>query len=114
VGNSIDKETLETLSANIGGADNLRRIVVMYTGKLPAEIENLRSALHQGDFQAVREGAHRLKSSSGQLGAARLSVMLAGLEESAGEADPAVSDRILGEVEIEADLVGQELEAIST
>lgn len=110
---SIEIETLNSLAGQMGGREALGRIIGMYTGKLPSEIDELRSALESGDMDGLQAGAHRLKSSSGQLGARRLGVMLAGLEVSSREKDAEAAGRILAEVTTEADRVRSELESIS-
>jgi HPt (histidine-containing phosphotransfer) domain-containing protein len=110
---SIEKETLESLATQMGGEQALGRIIAMYTGKLPAELEQLRSALVDGDLETVQSSAHRLKSSSGQLGARRLSVMLGGLEQAGRDGDAAGASRILPEVIAEAKQASQELQNLS-
>lgn len=110
---SIETESLEALASQMGSREALGRIIGMYAGKLPGEIESLRVSLAEGDLEAVESTAHRLKSSSGQLGAGKLAVMLSGLELSARDGDADASGRILAEVEIEAVKVVGELEAFS-
>lgn len=106
---SIEQETLRSLAAQMGGQEALGRIIDMYTGKLPSEVDGLRESLDCGDLESLESAAHRLKSSSGQLGARRLQVMLTGLELTAGEGDAEAAGRILAEVETEADEVKVEL-----
>lgn len=81
----------------------------MYAGKLPGEIDELKSGLEAGDLEAVQASAHRLKSSSGQLGAETLAVLLAGLEQAAREKDQESTVRILEEVKAEAAQVQRDL-----
>lgn len=111
---SIEIETLNSLADQMGSREALGRIVAMYTGKLPSEIDDLRSALDSGDLEGLQSAAHRLKSSSGQLGAGRLAVMLAGLEAVARDGDAEAAARILGEVTAEADLVRSELASVGS
>lgn len=110
---SIEKEDLETLAAQIGSQEALDRIIAMYMSKLPAELEGLRTSLDAGDLRAVRSSADRLKSSSGQLGASRLAVMLAGLEHAGRQEDAEAASRILAEVTIEAESARAELGALT-
>ncbi|MCB0861828.1 MAG: Hpt domain-containing protein [Solirubrobacterales bacterium] len=110
---SIENETLEDLATQMGGREALGRIINMYTGKLPAEMDALGASFEAGDLDDVRTSAHRLKSSSGQLGARRLQVMLAGLESAAGEGDVEATGRILKEVSAEAELTRAELNELS-
>ena len=109
---SIDQSTLDALAGQMGGTEALGRIIGMYAGKLPGEVEELRSALDADDLETVGSTAHRLKSSSGQLGAKRLAVMLAGLEQAGREGDPEAAGRLFAEVQVEAELVWTELEAL--
>ncbi len=111
---SIDKPTIETLTRQMGGSETVGKIVHMYVEKLPTEIETLQSELTAGDLEAVQASAHRLKSSSGQLGAKRLAVMLAGLEGAGREGDADAAGRILNEVALEAGKVRAELDEIGS
>ena len=110
---SIEKETLESLAAQMGGGDALTRVIAMYTSKLPGEIEALRTAFMAGDLGTVQSSAHRLKSSSGQLGAVRLATMLAELEAAGRDGDADQAGRLLARVESEAGHVQRELESFS-
>jgi HPt (histidine-containing phosphotransfer) domain-containing protein len=110
---SIEKDALRSLATQMGGDEPLGRIIAMYTGKLPGELDQLRSAVDAGDLETVQSSAHRLKSSSGQLGARRLSVMLAGLEHAGRDGDATGASRILAEVEAEASQATQELKNLS-
>lgn len=110
---SIEKETLDSLAEQMGGEEALGRIIAMYTHKLPDEMSGLRDAFESGDLESVQSSAHRLKSSSGQLGAKRLSVMLAGLETVSREGDGEAAARILDQVVVEAEAARLELLALS-
>lgn len=110
---SIETRSLEELASQMGGREALGKIIQMYTGKLPDEIESLRQSLADGDLDGVESTAHRLKSSSGQLGAQNLAVMLAGLELSGRDGDAYAAGRILAEVSVEAERVDRELKAFS-
>jgi HPt (histidine-containing phosphotransfer) domain-containing protein len=110
---SIERENLDLLADQMGGQETLGRIVHMFADKLPAEIADLRGSLDAGDLDGVQSAAHRLKSSSGQLAARRLSVMLAGLELAASEGDADAAARILTEVTTEAGMVRSELDSLN-
>ncbi len=110
---SIEETTLDQVAAQMGGKEVLGRIVGMYTGKLPTEVEGLRAALDSGDLETVQADAHRLKSSSGQLGASRLAALLADLEEAGRDRDADSAGRIMAEVTIEAERVRADLEAFA-
>jgi HPt (histidine-containing phosphotransfer) domain-containing protein len=110
---AIEEETLRTLATQMGGQEALGQIIALFAGKLPTEIDGLKASLESGDLGELGASAHRLKSSSGQLGARRLQVMLAGLEQAAGEGDAEAAARILAEVSTEAEMARTELEGLS-
>lgn len=110
---SIDRSKLDSLAAQMGGTESLSRILGLYGEKLPREVEELLSAHRADDLAALQAQAHRLKSSSAQLGATRLGVLLAGLEQSARDGDAEAGGRILAEVASEAASVGREIEELS-
>ncbi len=55
-------ELLSTFEGDAGFVDDL---VVMFLGRCPALIEEIRSAFHAGDAGAVTRAAHSLKGSIG-------------------------------------------------
>jgi CheY-like chemotaxis protein/two-component sensor histidine kinase len=67
----LDEETLEELYAVIGA--DAARIVTVYLEDAPQLIAQLEQAAFGPDFDALREAAHSLKSSSANLGAMALS-----------------------------------------
>ena len=84
---SLDQEALDRLGRDMGGEEAVARIITMYVGKLPGESESLHAHAESGDLEALRENAHRLKSSTAMLGATRLAGLLAEIEASAKAGD---------------------------
>jgi CheY-like chemotaxis protein/HPt (histidine-containing phosphotransfer) domain-containing protein len=88
---TIDPGALEKLRAlqRPGQQDILAKIVAAYLHDSPTTISAIRHAVMQRDFQPLFQGAHRLKSSSAFLGAARLVELCARLETigAAGQGD---------------------------
>ena len=99
---SIERESLDSLASQMGGGEALKRIIGMYVDKLPGEVESLREALETGDLERLKASAHRLKSSSGQLGAKRLADLLAELERQSGEQDRQAAAASVAGIETEA------------
>lgn len=109
---SIEQESLDELARQMGGRDALVQVIGMYTAKLPGELEGFRSALQSGDLEAVRTSAHRLKSSSAQLGAKPMAALLADLETAGKQGDADAARRLLDQVETEAVNVMAAMKAI--
>jgi HPt (histidine-containing phosphotransfer) domain-containing protein len=109
---SIDKNAIDQLAADMGGRDAVVRITSMYAGKLPGEVETLTEAVSDGDLGRVQSNAHRLKSSTAMLGAVRLAGLFASLEQAGKKDDLDDSSRLLVEVAAEAELVRAELSAL--
>ncbi|QDQ74797.1 response regulator [Pseudoluteimonas lycopersici] len=68
---TIDDEVLEELRAVLGG--ELDRLIRVFLDDAPRQIAALEEAAVAPDFEALREHAHSLKSSSANLGAMQLS-----------------------------------------
>jgi histidine phosphotransfer protein HptB len=61
----------------------LARLVRSFTGKTPPAVVQLAEALHAGAAEDVRERAHALKGSAGNVGALALAGIFADLEQQA-------------------------------
>jgi CheY-like chemotaxis protein len=68
----IDRDALENLR-ELGGPELLSELVEMFTHDAHTGLTALRKALEWDDADSVRQLAHSLKGSSGNLGAARVS-----------------------------------------
>jgi HPt (histidine-containing phosphotransfer) domain-containing protein len=69
----------------VPGRDSLGEVIRTYLATAPDQIEKLRDGLRRGDRVAVAKVAHALSSSSGNVGAAKLSARLKELERWARE-----------------------------
>jgi PAS domain S-box-containing protein len=87
---AVDARALEELR-QLGGEDGddmSGELIALYLRDAPALLAAMRAAAAAGDAPALRQAAHGLKSSSGYLGARRLSQMCAELERQAREGAP--------------------------
>lgn len=86
------------------------RLVELYLQNTPEYFATLTNALNSGDIPNVELTAHTMKSSCANLGALKLSALLAKLEAEAREtAHVDTMNRMLVEVQVESDLVIQEM-----
>jgi PAS domain S-box-containing protein len=79
---TLDPEALLELRSleEPGGPDIFGELVQLYLDDLPDRLEGIRTSLEARDADALRREAHRLKGSSQQMGAARLSALCLELE----------------------------------
>jgi len=80
---SIDTASLDNIRQlkGVGGDKMVRRVVDLYLSSSSVLIEDLRVGLMEDDAEAVRQGAHALKSSSQNVGACALASLGQTLEE---------------------------------
>lgn len=76
----IDSVALEALR-DLGGDEFVAEMVETFLADAPKRVASIRTAVDQDDLQAARRVAHSLKSSSGQLGAARMETICIGIEQ---------------------------------
>ncbi|MBX3702642.1 MAG: PAS domain S-box protein [Steroidobacteraceae bacterium] len=100
--------------ASLVGSDfvAINRILGVFRDTLPAVSTELRDACRSGDADAVRNAAHRLKSSARSVGALRLGQVCAELERAARAGDVGRFDGLLAEFDTEAAAVASALEAL--
>jgi HPt (histidine-containing phosphotransfer) domain-containing protein len=93
----IDLSVLETIRSfrREGRPDPLRHIVNLFVEHSRQLVERMKDALAQGDGGVVRETAHSLKSSSGNVGAVNLSSLCKEMEQAGKEANIDLARRIL-------------------
>jgi len=65
----------------VGGDEMVRKVVDLYLSNSSMLVEDLHTGLAQGNAEAVRQGAHALKSSSQNVGACGLATLSQKLEE---------------------------------
>ena len=96
----IDPASLDSIRKlqGVGGNKLVRRVVDLYLSSSSALVENLRTGLEQGDPEVVRQGAHALKSSSQNVGAAALVTLGQELEEMGRSGQIVDSERYMVEL----------------
>jgi HPt (histidine-containing phosphotransfer) domain-containing protein len=99
----IDAAVLENIRGlqQAGGPNLLARVVGLYLESSGKQIETLRNGVRNADAEAVHRAAHSLKSSSANVGAARLSGLLKDLEAMARAKDLQMAGETLAEIETE-------------
>lgn len=93
-----------------GEPDLVGELLAAFQEETPALIEGLRAAIHSGDPVKLRQSAHSLKGSSGNLGARALQVLCGDLERMGRNGVLEGATRLLTLVEQEYPRVVQALE----
>ncbi len=91
------------------GEDVLERVVGLYLKETPARLGDLREAFAAGDAEQVKQLAHALKGSSGNVGASRFSALCSDLEEAAQQAALDGAGELFEALEVEYEAVVREL-----
>jgi HPt (histidine-containing phosphotransfer) domain-containing protein len=109
----LDHKTLGSLRAlqRGGNPDLLAQVVQSYCDSAPRLLHTLRAAVSQGDAPAIQRTAHRLKSSSGNVGALTLVALCKDLAALGGANHTASATDILSAIEAEYQAVQDALEA---
>jgi len=81
----LDKDTLRELRDMLG--PGLTLILDQFDGQARGLLQSMEQRAQHGDLQAIRTLAHRLKGSSGSIGARVLAAEAAQLEQIAAEGD---------------------------
>ena len=68
--------------ATMGDDEFLAELIDLFLNDTPAQLEALRNAVGTGDAEGVASAAHRLKGSSGNMGAESLSALCLHVEKS--------------------------------
>jgi PAS domain S-box-containing protein len=86
------------------GQDFLDQLVPIFVGGAPARLDDIVRAVRAGDATALREAAHVLRGSAGNLGGARVATVCGRLEDAAaaGSWDRSAADLLALEVELPA------------
>jgi HPt (histidine-containing phosphotransfer) domain-containing protein len=85
----LDPEALGALRdlASPDQPDFLKQLLTLFVDTAPARIQTIQSAAQAGDHSKVAKEAHSLKSSSANIGAARLSEICQNIEKAARSGD---------------------------
>ncbi len=99
----IDDVVFDRLVADLG-AEHIQGVCRVFLANAATGIDAVAVALAAGDVAEVAHATHRLKSSSGFLGARRLVALCADIEARAGadtlEVTPGLEDLLAGELEL--------------
>jgi CheY-like chemotaxis protein/HPt (histidine-containing phosphotransfer) domain-containing protein len=106
------KQSLDDLPASFGSIDIsgaltrlgnnkelYRRLLLLFHANHAADVQKIRSALQEHDFELARRLAHNMKSLAGTIGADELQVAAKDLEMAIAESNLAANDLRLAEVE---------------
>jgi CheY-like chemotaxis protein len=103
-------EQLRALDSNAGG-DLMRRVVDTFMTSSREIVTNLREALKAKNPEAIASAAHKLKSSSAQVGAVRLSALCKDLEARGREGSMVGAQELFDDLSAELDAVHEWLVA---
>ena len=97
----IDLETLDGVRAiqNPQSPDILAKLLEIYRDNAPELMERLESAIGEACLESIREHAHGLKSSSGNIGARKIFELAAALENMARDGNIDGAGELLEEIE---------------
>lgn len=111
--NPLDPEVVASLVAlgDEGGENILKLLMDIFTGEeAPGCLVRMEDAVQAADAAELAEGAHKLKGSAAQLGAARLRELCATLEGDARDGQLARAAALVAEIRAEVDRVSSALE----
>jgi len=98
---AIDETSLDNIRKlrAVGGEQMVKRVVALYLESSSTLVEDLRLGLSQNDAEAVRQGAHALKSSSQNVGASALATLSQELEKMGRCGELVDTDKYMGELD---------------
>ncbi len=98
---SIDTASLNNIRKlkGVGGDKLVKRVVDLYLSSSSMLVEDLRVGLLQSNAEAVRQGAHALKSSSENVGACALATLSQKLEEMGRSGELLDTEKYKGELD---------------
>jgi CheY-like chemotaxis protein len=95
---SLDEDTVSALEAL--DHDAMANVVSLYFDEAAKQMSNLSSAIDRGEPLAISQAAHRLKGSSGTLGAATVLQIATELEESADQGDLTNAESLFARLDV--------------
>ncbi len=107
----LDRSVLRGIPG-FGSVALLDRLSDLFLGEGRVQLDHLARALGSADAEAVRQAAHRLKSSSGAIGARRVALCAERLEQQARDAALTTGDAQLAELRRELEAAGEALAAL--
>jgi len=94
----IDRTALERIH-KLGGAKLVGQMIDLFLTNAPQRLAAARHGEQQGDFKAIEQAVHSLRSSSGNLGADRLQDLAGRIEELAEKQEGDEIPALLAELE---------------
>ncbi|SDX10303.1 Hpt domain-containing protein [Thiocapsa roseopersicina] len=91
-----------TLASAGGDADLARELLDVLLAGLPAEIEELRACIEEGDWSALAEHAHQVRGATRYCGVPALDEAIEALERTARRGDPVLVSGDFDAVESQA------------
>ena len=112
----VDRSVLTGLLCDLGeaGVTVLDQVLTVFLTDTPVSLNELKQALPAGDFDRMARIAHRLKGSSGQIGAARLAQQALAIETMVSTRDAPGLSRLVAELDAEWAATAHELESWRT
>jgi PAS domain S-box-containing protein len=103
-GDGLDRETINDLrlTSQACGRDLIGEMATLFTRDLPDRLEAIRASLSAADSRAIAACAHRLRSASAAIGAARLAEFCADLENRARSGESSDRAGLFDKIEAEA------------
>ncbi len=108
----VDAEVIERLRS-WGGSDLVGKMIRLFLDNTPEKIERIRAGITEGALDEAERGAHSLKSSAGNLGAALLTALAHDVERSAAHGDVESLASLLPRILETYDRTRTELEAVT-
>jgi HPt (histidine-containing phosphotransfer) domain-containing protein len=106
----LDRTAIENLR-ELGGQQMLSELAEMFLGDARSSIRALREAIESSDAISVKQVAHTLKGSSGNMGAARMATICSELQDVGAAGDLSHAPELLERLEEEFGRVRLVLEA---
>jgi len=100
---TLDRAALDALAAATpkDPGSLVTKVIGLYLEHAPGLVENIREALSSNDCDAARSAAHRLKSSSANVGAVQLSAQCKALEDAARNGSVDAPDTVAAAIDQE-------------
>jgi HPt (histidine-containing phosphotransfer) domain-containing protein len=109
-GPAVDEAVFADLAADLG-ADHIGEVCRLFLDNATVAVDRVRQALDAGDTAGAVDNAHRLKSSSGFVGATTLAALCAAVE--AGAAPAGAGELLAQELQRAAGLLDLLVERLS-
>ncbi|MEQ9498325.1 MAG: ATP-binding protein [Deltaproteobacteria bacterium] len=109
---TLDRALLDSLRGLAGDREDLfRELIDTFLDDAPSALASMTEFIERNAFGALADGAHRLKSSSGNLGAQRMAALLVRLEQAAESKDVERASVLLEQVRAEQERAAGALRA---